>query len=305
MWISFSRDSGICQFFRCHCMGLVWRQPDGTCFSVVDSRPIVDMKWSCKLGVDFWTTSMWWVWPLLELNSTGTLQRKRPAWNPALIFCRFAAHTKSWHKRKSPILESLVLIMKSEILSGCESGCHWLPATWLTLLFEGTVWQILGSPFWKSWSVRTDLSYWGPRQTLFGLVNKEQMVVESQRWLDCFCLLLEEGMQCLPEVGVPAGFAYLPPYQRFPGERRFDLEQQDVPLLQDQNPPCTQTLHCPDLPNFWQSDPDKRTCRTEDICHKRGRRQIYRKNIFYSVYFIFLCIRTYHLSFVAALLKTQ
>ena len=34
-WESVSPDSGTCQFvFRCHCIGLIYRWPDGTYFSV-------------------------------------------------------------------------------------------------------------------------------------------------------------------------------------------------------------------------------------------------------------------------------
>ena len=51
-------------------------------------------------------------------------------------------------------------------------------------------------------------------------------------------------MQCLLHVGVPGGFAYSPPYHRFPGERRFDLEQEVIPLLQNQKHPWSQTFHC-------------------------------------------------------------
>ena len=47
--ITFSSDSGTLQlFFKCHCMGLMWRRPKWTCFSVAESRPMRDMN--CRTG---------------------------------------------------------------------------------------------------------------------------------------------------------------------------------------------------------------------------------------------------------------
>ena len=55
--------------------------------------------------------------------------------------------------------------------------------------------------------------------------NKEKSIAESQRGLhfDLFyCLLLKKGVQCFPQVAVPERIGISDPYQRYPGERRFD-----------------------------------------------------------------------------------
>ena len=76
--------------------------------------------------------------------------------------------------------------------------------------------------------------------TLFG--DNEKPVVKPQRGLNPYCfhsLLLKEGMQYLLQVAAPERIGISVPYQRYPGERRFEPECKIVPFLQDRYYPWT------------------------------------------------------------------